>query len=70
MSGLVEVIVRVGGSEARIDTLRLAGADQMSVTVSFPLEDSTVSLTFAAERFIAFAEQLQRYAATMPGKPS
>jgi len=42
----------------------------MTVTVSLPLSGSTVSLTLDAERFIAFAEQLRVFAATMPGKPS
>jgi hypothetical protein len=36
MSGGVEVLCRVGDTELRIVSLNLAGADQASVTVSFP----------------------------------
>jgi hypothetical protein len=70
MSSRLDVIVRVGDSETRIDSLRLAGSQGLSVTVSFSLDGATTSLTFTAERFFAFAEQLREFARAMPGKPS
>jgi hypothetical protein len=65
----LDVLVTVGEKEERIESLRL-GAERLTVSLAFPLGDATVSLTFDAERFIAFAERVGRFARTLPGRPS
>lgn len=68
-AGAAQVIVTVGDSEARIDSFRLARAEQITVTVSLPLSGSMISLSFDADRFLAFVEQLRQFAEGLP-KPS
>ncbi len=68
--GGAQVIVAVGDSEPRIDSFRLARAEQITVTVSVPLSGSMVSLSFDAGQFLAFVEQLRQFAASMPGRRS
>ena len=65
--GAAQVIVTVGDSEPRIDSFRLARAEQITVTVSLPLSGSMVSLSFEADRFLAFVERLQQFAEGLPG---
>ena len=69
MSARADVLVFAGEAEPRIQALRSAGVDQTSITVSFPLDGSTASVTFTAERFLAFVEQLRQFAEGLP-KPS
>jgi hypothetical protein len=66
----VQVLVSVGEAEVRVDTFRVRAANEITVAVSFPLAGSIVTLSFDADRFLAFVEQLSRFAETMPGKPS
>ena len=64
----LDVLVTVGEEEERIESLRV-GAERLTVSLVFPLEDATVSLTFDAERFSAFAEKVGRFARTLPSRP-
>jgi hypothetical protein len=70
MSGSMDVLVTVGEAVPRVVSLALGDPGQVNVTIVFPLDGSTVFLTFGAERFLAFVEQLRAFAATMHGKPS
>jgi hypothetical protein len=70
MSSGVDVLVSVGDVEARIVSLAARGPGEVSVTVLFSVGEATISLTFDADRFLAFVEQLQKFAETMPGRPS
>jgi hypothetical protein len=69
-----DIMVHAGEMEPRIDSFRLSGTSQETITVAFrfggPLESTTLSLIFGADRFQAFAEKVKEAAARLPGRPS
>ncbi len=69
-TGDVEILVSIGDAEPRVAALTLDKPDEVIVTIVFSLESANVSLSFDAQPFLAFVGQLQRFAATMPGRPS
>jgi hypothetical protein len=65
----LDVLLTVGDVEPDVVSLATGGPGESTVTVLFPLDGSTVSLTFTADRFLAFVERLRQFAEGLP-KPS
>ncbi len=68
-SNSLDVLLAVGEVEAHGASLAGSDPGEVSVTIIFPIDGSTVSLTFTADRFLAFVEQLRQFAEGLP-KPS
>ena len=69
--GSVDVIVSVGDAEERIQSFRLAGAEENTVTIAFRLDAAAnVSVSFSATAFLGFVRRLLAFSHDLPGRPS
>lgn len=68
--GELSIFISAGATAPAVESIELPRAVGRVVAVSFAFGGSIVSLSFTADQFLALTEQLRRFAATMPGRPS